>query len=353
MNASSASLDFGRDELTETRIQEVAVDTIRPDPDQPRRYFDEEAMSELCASMSLYGLLQPVGVRKAADRGWDLIFGERRLRAAIELGWKTISARVYPVDARKIKTVLQLGENAHRADLSLLEYLGGIDQLRTLGVPAGAIARMLCKPEEWVTALLDISRDPLARSLYESGIMTHVGAWESFCRLPEHLRNGLLQSGEQLTPLRCKRALDAHEAQKPARQLGLIPDAEGDNRESGSHVDAEIVSSPEIQGANEPGFAVVTTDAVPVGSADRSEHAPVPCGAGFAPTIARADTGAADSAGPSHGPVGCAAWDTAATIRVEFPVALAQALLPGKNPLDDDIAEAMICAISALLEGRP
>jgi hypothetical protein len=73
--------------------------------------------------------------------------------------------------------------------------------------------------------MMDISRDPLARSLYEAGIMTQVGAWEAFCRLPEHLRNGLLQSGEQLTIQRCRKVLDAHEAQMSARQQGLLESA--------------------------------------------------------------------------------------------------------------------------------
>ncbi|MDA8257916.1 MAG: ParB/RepB/Spo0J family partition protein [Betaproteobacteria bacterium] len=221
----TAPLDFGQDELSRTEILEISLKAIRPDPGQPRRYFDEEALAELRDSMALYGLLQPVGVRQTADGGWELIFGERRYRAAISLGWKTIPARVFPVEARRIKTVLQLGENAHRADLSLLEYLGGIEQLRDLGVSAGAMARMLCKSDEWVAAMMDISREPLARSLYEAGIMTQVGAWEAFCRLPEHLRHGLLQSGEQLTIQRCKKVLDAHEAQMSARQQGLLESA--------------------------------------------------------------------------------------------------------------------------------
>jgi hypothetical protein len=55
--------------------------------------------------------------------------------------------------------------------------------------------------------------------------MTQVGAWEAFCRLPEHLRNGLLQSGEQLTIQRCRKVLDAHEAQMSARQQGLLESA--------------------------------------------------------------------------------------------------------------------------------
>ncbi|MHB1669388.1 MAG: ParB/RepB/Spo0J family partition protein [Thiomonas sp.] len=261
----TAPLNFGQDELSRTEILEIPLGAIRADPGQPRRYFDEEALAELRDSMALYGLLQPVGVRQAADGSWDLIFGERRYRAAILLGWKSIPARVFPVEARRIKTVLQLGENAHRADLSLLEYLGGIEQLRDLGVPAGAMARMLCKPDEWVAAMMDISREPLARSFYEAGIMTQVGAWEAFCRLPEHLRHGLLQSGEQLTIQRCKKVLDAHEAQMSARQQGLLQEPAASSfaspdRSSAIHAAG---SAPEktAQTAGDPGESVEPFDA--------------------------------------------------------------------------------------------
>ena len=175
-----------------------------------------------------------------------------------------VPARVFPVEARRIKTVLQLGENAHRADLSLLEYLGGIEQLRDLGVPAGAMARMLCKPDEWVASMMDISRDPLARSLYEAGIMTQVGAWEAFCRLPEHLRNGLLQSGEQLTIQRCRKVLDAHEAQMSARQQGLLQEPEpscyaSPDRSSAAHAESSE-SEMAAQTADDPGESVEPFD---------------------------------------------------------------------------------------------
>ena len=77
-DTSTAPLNFGQDELSRTEILEISLRAIRPDPDQPRRYFDEEAQAELRDSMALYGLLQPVGVRQSADGSWELIFGERR-----------------------------------------------------------------------------------------------------------------------------------------------------------------------------------------------------------------------------------------------------------------------------------
>ena len=307
IDTCTASLNFGQDELSRTEILEISLRAIRPDPDQPRRYFDEEALAELRDSMALYGLLQPVGVRQSADGGWELIFGERRYRAAILLGWKTIPARVFPVEARRIKTVLQLGENAHRADLSLLEYLGGIEQLRDLGVPAGAMARMLCKPDEWVAAMMVISRDPLARSLYEAGVMTQVGAWEAFCRLPEHLRNGLLQSGEQLTIQRCRKVLDAHEAQMSARQQGLLQEPEpscyaSPDRSSAAHAESSE-SEMAAQTADDPGESVEPFD-------------------GYAQEVASADDRGTDE-----------------IITVALPLWLARALVPERAVQLQQIAE--------------
>ena len=276
-DTSTAPLNFGQDELSRTEILEISLRAIRPDPAQPRRYFDEGALAELRDSMALYGLLQPVGVRQTAGGCWELIFGERRYRAAILLGWKTIPARVFPMEALRIKTVLQLGENAHRADLSLLEYLGGIEQLRDLGVPAGAMARMLCKPDEWVAAMMDISRDPLARSLYEAGIMTQVGAWEAFCRLPEHLRRGLLQSGEQLTIQRCRKVLDAHEAQMSARQQGLLQEPAASSftspdRSSAAHAESRE-SEIAAETADDPGESAEPFDLHEQGVATAEDQA--------------------------------------------------------------------------------
>jgi ParB/RepB/Spo0J family partition protein len=354
---STASLDFGQDELSRTRILEISLGAIRPDPAQPRRYFDEEALAELRDSMALYGLLQPVGVRPAADGGWELIFGERRYRAAVQLGWKVIPARVFPAEAKRIKTVLQLGENAHRADLSLLEYLGGIEQLRDLGVPPAAMARMLCKPNEWVEAMMDISRDPLARSLYEAGIMTQVGAWEAFCRLPEHLRRGLLQSGEQLTIQRCKKALDAHEAQMSARQQGLL-------ESPAPHTSCPMAVSPGQETGEETAQDPAANNVAALDSAPRANDLQWPD---------RLMQGPERSSGCGEHRTGCAEPDTL-VVPIRIPLNLATAILPahaqefreiaewvlGKRDFSGKIHEqtefaqsALVAAISALVGVEP
>ena len=65
----------------EKRVMRLGVETIHPNPRQPRRLFDEAALRELAASIRRHGILQPLTVRRRTG-GWELVAGERRLRAA-------------------------------------------------------------------------------------------------------------------------------------------------------------------------------------------------------------------------------------------------------------------------------
>jgi ParB family chromosome partitioning protein len=113
-------------------VMEVPLDQIRPNPHQPRREFNDASLAELASSLRTNGLLQPVVVRPAAD-GYELIAGERRLRAAKLAGLATIPAIVREVDGLT-QAQLALVENIQREDLnpvdraraykSLLEQLG-------------------------------------------------------------------------------------------------------------------------------------------------------------------------------------------------------------------------------------
>jgi len=107
---------------TAPTVRDLPVETIGPNRYQPRRRFDEAAMEELKASLRTNGLLQPVTVWFPSDgNGPELIAGERRLRAAVALGWPTIPAIERPDvdDARALD--LALIENIQRADLTPLE----------------------------------------------------------------------------------------------------------------------------------------------------------------------------------------------------------------------------------------
>ena len=120
----------GRREGSEsaTPYREIPVSTIRPNRYQPRRDFKADELAELEASLKATGLLQPITVRPIGENSFELIAGERRLRAATQLGWEKIPAVVKEIDDRTALT-LALVENLQRADLNPLEEAEGYQRL--------------------------------------------------------------------------------------------------------------------------------------------------------------------------------------------------------------------------------
>src|SRR5881409_990330 len=113
----------------EGSLVELAIADIRPNPYQPRRDVDPTALDELKASILKAGLLQPVVVRAApGNGGYELIAGERRLRACQALGWERIPAVKRDVDDRTVLT-LALIENLQRDDLSPVDEARGYERL--------------------------------------------------------------------------------------------------------------------------------------------------------------------------------------------------------------------------------
>jgi ParB family chromosome partitioning protein len=108
-------------------LQEIPISEIRPNPHQPRDYFDEEALGSLAESIREVGVLQPVLVR-AAGNGYELIAGERRWRASRRVGLQRIPAIIRTADDA---TALEhaLVENLHRSDLNPLEEAAAYQQL--------------------------------------------------------------------------------------------------------------------------------------------------------------------------------------------------------------------------------
>ena len=110
-------------------LQRIRLGDIRPNPYQPRRTFDEAELADLEASLRENGLLQPITVRPAENaKGFELVAGERRLRAASRLGWTDIPALVRKLDDKALLT-LALVENLQRADLDPLEEAEGYQRL--------------------------------------------------------------------------------------------------------------------------------------------------------------------------------------------------------------------------------
>ncbi|MFF8292663.1 ParB/RepB/Spo0J family partition protein [Streptomyces sp. NPDC016309] len=107
---------------------ELPVDSITPNPRQPREVFDEDALAELVTSIKEVGLLQPVVVRQLGPDRYELIMGERRWRACREAGLERIPAIVRATDDEKLLLDALL-ENLHRAQLNPLEEAAAYDQL--------------------------------------------------------------------------------------------------------------------------------------------------------------------------------------------------------------------------------
>lgn len=115
-------------EATALPVREVPVDSIEPNPYQPRDSINPQALQELEESLKTSGLLQPIVVRPSDGGRFQLIAGERRWRAAQALGWNEISAMVREVDDQTLLT-LALVENLQRDALSPIDEARGYQKL--------------------------------------------------------------------------------------------------------------------------------------------------------------------------------------------------------------------------------
>ena len=125
---SLAEADNGLRQVDGAYFEEVPIDAIAPNPRQPRVTFDEDALEELAASIAEVGLLQPVVVRKLGPGRYELVMGERRMRASQRAGLDRIPAIVRETsDNDMLRDALI--ENLHRAQLDPLEEAAAYKQL--------------------------------------------------------------------------------------------------------------------------------------------------------------------------------------------------------------------------------
>lgn len=111
-------------------ITYVNIESIRPNPYQPRKQFNMAALEELCGSIKQYGVLQPINVRKISTSTYELVAGERRLRAATMAGLKEIPTIIVNVNDND-SAVMALIENLQREDLNYMEEAEGYNHLLT------------------------------------------------------------------------------------------------------------------------------------------------------------------------------------------------------------------------------
>ncbi len=102
-------------------LAKIDVENISPNPFQPRIEFDAESLNELKKSILQNGLIQPITVRRISENKYELISGERRLRAVKEIGYKTIPAYIIIVESKEAMLALALIENIQREKLNPIE----------------------------------------------------------------------------------------------------------------------------------------------------------------------------------------------------------------------------------------
>ena len=141
---------------------ELPVRSIVPNAQQPRQVFDDEALAELVHSIQEVGLLQPIVVRPAAGGGYELVAGERRLRATKKAGFKTIPALIRETaDDQMLRDALL--ENLHRAALTPLEEAAAYKQLlEDFGGTQDELATRLGRSRPQISNTLRLLNLPLA-----------------------------------------------------------------------------------------------------------------------------------------------------------------------------------------------
>lgn len=142
-------------------IDHIEVSRIRPNPYQPRADFDQQALDELKASVKQKGIIQPITVRRGRDGIYDLISGERRIRAATEIGLKKIPAYVIDVKTDEEMLELALIENLQREHLNPIEIAISYQRLmHDVGLSPEEVADKVSKDRTTVVNFLRLLKLP-------------------------------------------------------------------------------------------------------------------------------------------------------------------------------------------------
>ena len=153
-------------------IKFIEVAKVEPNPFQPRGHFDEAGQQELRSSIHEKGVIQPITVRRH-DNGYQLIAGERRLRAVRDLEMETIPAYILDVQSDEEMLELAIIENIHREDLNPIDIANGYKRLiEECHLTQEEVAQKVGKDRSTVTNFLRLLRlpGPIQKSLQEGGL---------------------------------------------------------------------------------------------------------------------------------------------------------------------------------------
>lgn len=174
------------------QIIQIPLSKIKANPNQPRKLFDEDALEELSLSIKSYGVLQPVTVRTIAGGYYELIAGERRLRASEKANMETIASIVVDYE-NKDSAIIALMENLQREDLNYIEEAYGYNNLiLDHNMTQGEIAKKLGKSQSTIgnkLRLLKLSSN-LQKTLIEEKLTERHA--RALLKLPEEIREEFL-----------------------------------------------------------------------------------------------------------------------------------------------------------------
>jgi ParB family transcriptional regulator, chromosome partitioning protein len=199
----------------EGTIAEIELEKIRPNPYQPRADFDQQALDELKESIKQKGIIQPVTVRRASDGMYDLISGERRMRAALEIGMQRLPA--YIIDVKNDEEMLELAliENLQREHLNPIEIAISYQRLiQDVGLNAEEIAKKIGKDRTTVVNFLRLLKLPRALQEALRKNQLTMGHARALVSLPDE------QIQQKLFERIIKKDLNVRQVEKLVRDLG-------------------------------------------------------------------------------------------------------------------------------------
>ncbi len=145
---------------TNEEIIDIPLEELRPNPYQPRKEFDDEALKELSESIKTHGVFQPIIVKKSI-KGYEVIAGERRLRASKDAGLETIPAIVRPFNDEQMMEIAIL-ENLQRENLNPMEEAKAYKQMiERLSLTQDQLSKRLGKSRVYITNMLGLLRLPI------------------------------------------------------------------------------------------------------------------------------------------------------------------------------------------------
>jgi ParB family transcriptional regulator, chromosome partitioning protein len=208
-------------ERSKADLQRLRIQDIQANPFQPRRTFTPEDLADLESSLKASGLIQPITVRARSGGGYELVAGERRLRAATRLGWAEIPALIRDFDDQAMLT-LALVENLQRANLNPLEEAEGYQRLiDEFGLTQQQVGEAVGKDRTTITNLLRVLTLPApVRQLIQQGQLSAGHARALLALKDERKQTALAQEI-------VAHGLSVREVEARARGTAAVPEQKG------------------------------------------------------------------------------------------------------------------------------